>query len=61
MLTSILTAPATFGTTIAGAIADWAFWPVYAVMLASGIGGAILTHYFFISQKSPLPASQRLA
>jgi hypothetical protein len=61
VLTSILTAPATFGTTVAGAIANWAFWPVYLIMLASGVSGAILTHHFFISKKSPLPESQRLA
>lgn len=60
VLTSLVTAPATFGTTIAGAIADWAFWPVYAIMLLSGIAGAIQTHHYFISKKSPLPATQRL-
>lgn len=61
VLTSIVTAPATLGTTIAGAIADWAFWPVYAIMLLAGIAGAIQTHHYFISKKSPLPAPQRLA
>jgi MFS family permease len=59
VLTSIVTAPATLGTTIAGAIADWAFWPVYAIMLLSGIAGALLTHRSFISQKSMLPPGQR--
>ncbi len=61
VLTSIITAPATFGTTIAGAIADWAFWPVYLIMLLCGIAGAVRTHRYFISKESPLPASQRLA
>lgn len=60
VLTSIVTAPATFGTAIAGAIADWAFWPVYFIMLLAGVAGAIQTHHYFISKKSPLPASQRL-
>ncbi len=61
VLTSIVTAPATLGTTIAGAIADWAFWPVYAIMLLSGIAGALQTHRYFISKKSPLPVLQRRA
>ncbi|MGI6238781.1 MAG: MFS transporter [Christensenellales bacterium] len=59
VLLSILTAPAAFGTTLAGALANWAFWPVYAIMLASGLIGAVQTHHFFLSKNSPLPASQR--
>lgn len=60
VLTSIITAPATLGTTLAGIIADWAFWPVYCIMLLCGVAGLIQTYHFFISKRSPLPAAQRM-
>lgn len=60
VLTSIITAPASLGTTLAGMIADWAFWPVYAIMLAAGVIGTIHTYHYFISKNSPLPGNQRL-
>ena len=60
VLTSIITAPAALGTTLAGIIADWAFWPVYGIMLIAGIAGAMHTYHYFISEKSPLPGNQRL-
>ncbi len=60
VITSLVTAPASFGTTLAGMIADWAFWPVYCIMLAAGIAGLAHTYHYFISKNSPLPESQRM-
>ena len=60
VITSLVTAPASFGTTLAGMIADWAFWPVYCIMLAAGIAGLAHTYHYFISKNSPLPEAQRM-
>jgi hypothetical protein len=53
--------PAIFGTTIAGAIAEFAFLPVYIITLAAAVAGAIMTYRYFISKKSPLTQAQRMA
>lgn len=60
VLVSLVTAPATFGTALAGAIADWAFWPVYAIMLTCALAGCAQTWRFFISKSSPLNESERV-
>lgn len=43
VLFSLITAPVSFGTALAGAISTYAFWPVYALMLLCGLSGILQT------------------
>ena len=44
VLSSLISAPFTLGTTLAGALVNWAYWPVYFIMLACGLIGSLFTY-----------------